>query len=516
MAPPSQPLAPRRAARPSSLGPLVLAAIVTCLAAPCAAFHVVGEGDKISDDQGIIEPLPDEARFGRSVAALGDLDGNGVMDLAVGAPHDRDGGTVVILLLDDATEIVSQHTISAFDVDYTGHFAGSYVAEGRARHEFGFSLAGPGDLNGDGVPDIVIGVPFDDEFDTSVGAVHVCFLGSDGKMLDRSDTALGSVKITRSNGGLQAAIASHDRFGTAVAAVGDLDGDGITDIAVGAPGRHAGAIFLLQLNADGTVKAETELSNEAANMPFRIHYFWNFANTLAGIGDFDGDGTPDLAVGSDGDEDGFSKAGAIYILTLTPNATVKESHKISAEAGGLVGPLAAGDRFGFSIAGAGDLDGNGTPDLYVGASKDDGRSGVDTGALYVLLMEADFTVKEESKVPSLRSGTMDGISAFDSFGSAVAALSMPSNLTDTVKVAVGAAQDAGNGTDRGAVYVLDLAPGFIPSPPSPPPPGPPLWLFVLLALVAAVCCCYCLPILVLRYLRSSRLGWTPVKFPSML
>ena len=166
-----------------------------------------------------------------------------------------------------------------------------------------------------------------------------------------------------------------------------MDGDGINDIAVGAlldddGGSDYGAVYVLFLNADGTVKAEQKISDTAGGLA-AILGADRFGGAVGGIGDLDGDGINDLAVGAHEDDDGGSGRGAVYVLFLNIDGTVKAEQKISDTAGGLAAILDNGDEFGRSVAGIGDLDGDGTIDLIVGADNDD-DGGPNRGAVYVL------------------------------------------------------------------------------------------------------------------------------------
>lgn len=96
-----------------------------------------------------------------------------------------------------------------------------------------------------------------------------------------------------------------------------------------------------------------------------------FDASLAALGDLDGDGHQDLAVGHPGDDDGGTNQGAVWVLFLDSNGTVAFEQKISETQGGLGSVLDASDSFGQSLAALGDLNGNGTPDLAVGAILDD-------------------------------------------------------------------------------------------------------------------------------------------------
>ncbi|MGH7412318.1 MAG: integrin alpha, partial [Candidatus Methylomirabilis sp.] len=100
------------------------------------------------------------------------------------------------------------------------------------------------------------------------------------------------------------------------------------------------------------------------------------------LDDLDGDGRKELAVGAGGADD---PGGAVWILFLNTDGTVKDQRKISATRGGFKGHLDQYDFFGRSVVSLGDLDGNGIGDLAVGAIRDD-DGGTDRGAVWVLFM----------------------------------------------------------------------------------------------------------------------------------
>ena len=106
------------------------------------------------------------------------------------------------------------------------------------------------------------------------------------------------------------------------------------------------------------------------------------------LGDLDGDGTPDLAVGARRDDDGGTNRGAVWILFMKSDGTVKAHQKISDTQGGFTGVLDDSDNFGMAVAGMGDLDGDGTPELAVGVDNDNGSpvGGTDRGAVWILFM----------------------------------------------------------------------------------------------------------------------------------
>ena len=112
--------------------------------------------------------------------------------------------------------------------------------------------------------------------------------------------------------------------------------------------------------------------------------------SLSGLGDLDGDGLVDLAVGAPGDDDGGANRGAVWILYLNSDGTVKSHEKISSTQGGFLGSLDDNDRFGTSVESLGDLSGNGgVGDLAVNAwNYDDG--GPDQGAVWILFLDGAF------------------------------------------------------------------------------------------------------------------------------
>ena len=187
-----------------------------------------------------------------------------------------------------------------------------------------------------------------------------------------------------------------DYFGTSVANIGDLDNDGVTDIAVGANGDGdgglgKGAVWILFLNANGTVKTNQKISNTKGNFTGALADWDLFGSSVANIGDLDNDGVNDIAVGAYGDDVGGTDQGAVWILFLNADGTVKTHQKISSTQGNFTGTLNDIDLFGISVASIGDLNNDGINDLAVGANNDD-DGGNDRGTVWILFLNADGTV----------------------------------------------------------------------------------------------------------------------------
>ncbi|MAE67175.1 MAG: hypothetical protein CMJ18_23185, partial [Phycisphaeraceae bacterium] len=211
------------------------------------------------------------------------------------------------------------------------------------------------------------------------------------------------------------------------------------------------------LNADGTVKAEQKISDLVGGLTGTLDDTDEFGVAVTGIGDLDDDGIHDLAVGAFRDDDGGTDRGAVHVLFLNADGTVKSEQKISSTVGGLSATLDDDDRIGRSVAGIGDVDGDGIEDLAVGAINDDdgGGAGSDRGAIHVLFLNSNGTVKSEQKISDTTGGLAAALDIDDRWGASAAGLG-DLNGDGTIDLAVGSNNDDDGGTDRGAVYVLNL------------------------------------------------------------
>ena len=251
-----------------------------------------------------------------------------------------------------------------------------------------------GDLDGDGVTDLAIGAPGDDDGGSSRGAVWILFLNTDG-------TVKSHQKISDTQGSFTGVLDNYDKLGgCSVTNMGDMDGDGVTELAIGAiydddGGFDRGAVWILFLNTDGTVKSHQKISDTQGSFTGVLdeedHVGWSAAN----MGDLDGDGVTDLAIGARFDDDGAigdNNRGAVWILFLNSDGTVKGHQKISDTQGSFIGVLDNYDIFGCSVTNLGDLDGDSVSDLATGAYGDD-DGGTDRGAVWILFLNSDGTVR---------------------------------------------------------------------------------------------------------------------------
>ena len=244
-----------------------------------------------------------------------------------------------------------------------------------------------GDINGDGVIDLVIGARSDDDGATDAGAVYILFMNNDG-------TVQSNQKISATQGGFTDTLLANNFFGYGVAGIGDYDGDNIPDIAVSAPASTNIALYIIHLNSNGTVKSFVKNSNI-------------MAQGLSAVGDLNNDGRIDLVACDPRSNQGGILRGAIQILFFDASSNVVPANSvhISSTQGGFGTGLADNDQFGGrEVAMLGDIDNDGTLEMAVGAFMSDGGK----GAIWILSLNSNnFNVVSKLKITEGMNGFTD-------------------------------------------------------------------------------------------------------------
>ena len=301
------------------------------------AYHGSPTGLHTTPDWSVEGEQPG-ANFGVSVGTAGDVNGDGYDDVIVGANFYDNGQ------LDEGRALV-----------YHGSAAGlattpAWTAEGnQANGSFGYAARGAGDVNGDGYHDVIVGAPAYDNGQLDEGRAYV-YLGS-----PQGRKPAPSWIVEGNQAGTQGGCAC---FGQSVGTAGDVNGDGYDDVIVGAPfydhgQNNEGSAFLYLGSALGLRKRASwrgEANQENAY----------FGRAVGSAGDVNGDGYDDIVVGADYYDQDQQDEGAAFVYHGSPSGPSTTAQWIGDTNLG-------GTRYGASVGTAGDVNGDGFGDLIVGA-----------------------------------------------------------------------------------------------------------------------------------------------------
>ena len=378
----------------------------------------------------IIQGAEEGHYAGRAISGLGDVDGDGFDDVLVGAFGDDQGGELagaVYVFGGSATGIASGLVTDA-DTELLGETEQS---------ETGYAASRAGDLNDDGFADLIVGAPHEDTAAKDAGRAYV-FLGSadgiaSGSMADADVVISGA--------------AEDDHVGEWVDDAGDVNGDGFSDLVLGAykqsgVGEYSGGAYLVLGSAE-----PTHLSADDAAGVYPGEAEGDRAGvSVSGLGDLDGDGYGDFAVGAYEASNSGKYAGSAYVMYGT--ATGVSSRSLG-EADAIFTGEDPGDNAGISVSDAGDLDGDGFDDLAIGA-RNHGSDDPHIGAAYIWLGGAELPLYSSLEEADLR---LLGAESFDHTGEAVAgAGDLDGNGYDDLLI--GAPHVSTEGMQNGAVYIL--------------------------------------------------------------
>ena len=226
-----------------------------------------------------------------------------------------------------------------------------------------------GDLDGDGLDDLLLGAPNHDGAYTQGGKIYIVFGAPTGPH------SLGA--SLASYDGLQ----NHDYAGLAVSIAPDVNGDGIDDAFIGAPGADIGGVAFVVFGRTVGWGVDVPLSD--ADAWFLAEGYHDGAGcALTGVGDVDGDGLGDLLVGAWSNDASAVAGGAAYLI-LGRHLGWSPDTPLADAAASFLGE-ADGDHAGDAVAAAGDVDGDGLADLLIAAPTSD-LGGGDSGAAYLVL-----------------------------------------------------------------------------------------------------------------------------------
>jgi len=304
--------------------------------------------------------------LGGAVAVSADVDGDGILELVLGAPEaDTDqGGTKaggVWLFSADQTG-----SIDLDDADYE-------LVGDDSQDQVGFSVSGAGDLDGDGKADLLVGAPLHNNSSGPYSGQAYIFHGDDLSGSHRTGQATAIVT----------GISSYDELGSAVA-IADLDGDGRAEALVGAPkddegASNAGRLYVV----DGSVSGSVSVDNSGISRSIITGTDTNgrLGHAMS-TGDSDGDGVSEFWLGAPGGQSSAGlSAGEAYLFfgDLSGSLDITAASFLASGEG-------SSDSAGSAVSMDGDLNGDGLDDLIVGAPGED-AAGSNAGAVYIVYGE---------------------------------------------------------------------------------------------------------------------------------
>jgi DNA-binding MarR family transcriptional regulator len=315
----------------------------------------------------------DNVESGGSVGGAGDVNGDGYDDFLIGALWDDTlgyGTGKTYLIFGKASGWAKNTSLSMADVSFIGEHMEDHA---------GFSVSGVGDVNGDKYDDFVIGALGNDDHGSDAGKTYLIF----GK-------AAGWTKNTNLSKADASFVGEHeeDNSGCSVSYLGDVNGDGYNDILIGARlnsdgGLQAGKAYLIFGKVKGWTK--NTILSEADGSFIGEHDGTQAGFKVAGGGDFNGDGYDDILIGAPMDSNGSSQQGKTYLIFGKASGWARDTSLSNTDVS-FIGEH-QGDFSGTSIAGAGDVNGDGIDDILIGAPSD--NPGGDGGETYLIFRESN-------------------------------------------------------------------------------------------------------------------------------
>jgi hypothetical protein len=347
---------------------------------------------------GFVLPAIGSADYsGFSVSGAGDVNGDGIDDVLIGA-FLRDANQIhhsgESYLVFGEPGVGAGGSVDLSSLDGTNGF----VLRGLGNGDYtGFSVSGAGDVNGDGTDDLIIGAHHADGDSLQSGKTYVVFggagVGSDGRMrLNTLDGTNGFVLLGTEN---------FDRSGISVSAAGDMNGDGIDDLIIGAyhatpdDQLYAGKSYVVfggpEAGGDGNVRLSS-LDGTNGLVLNGIVFDDHSGISVSAAGDVNADGSDDVIVGAaEADPIGVSNAGESYVVFGSAGVGAGgsvELYFLDGTNGFVLNGIDVGDFSGHSVSGAGDLNDDGIDDMVIGAFNADPDGDEEAGETYVVFGRA--------------------------------------------------------------------------------------------------------------------------------
>ena len=400
---------------------------------------------KITDGKSGFSAYPSSDALGAGMSSIGDINGDGIIDLAALAIGSSGKPIIYILMMNGDGTVKEQQVISPGD----GAFVGDVNSNLRSLQ----TISSLGDVNGDGVPDIAIS-------SSILFEIYVLFL-------NKSGTLKGFTRLRDGQNGLVLDLPSKSDFGYYMHSLGDFDNDGLTDLLVSDleyNGGH-GSIYVLSLDAEGKVKKQARIQRKAEWSIKDEDNIARFGISISSLSDLNGNKVPEILVGARAELVGSARIGAVYCLFPNEKYEIDSVKLIQPDDFGFLDSMAFAPSFGRSVSNVGDVDGNGFEDILVTSNRDS-ACGHWSGTGVLMYMDKNLSVDTFLSIACWTKGL--GFAVKDDYGFGWSAAGVGDQNGDgMLDIAIAARQDDEGGEDAGAIYIINLYGKTYVNTPSP-------------------------------------------------
>ncbi len=303
--------------------------------------------------------------FGYAVSCAGDVNGDGIDDILIGAYGNNTGGNdagETYLFFGNRCEGLNNISLSEADASFIGESPGDWS---------GFSVSSGGDINGDGYDDILIGAQHNSEVGSETGQTYLIFGKEDGWELN--------MNLSHSDASFLGEF-PEDRSGSSVSSAGDINRDGFNDILIGSPGNDQGGIMAgktyLIFGKESGWSMDTYLDSADASF-FGSRNYDSSGISISIEGDVNGDGYHDILIFGWGSGNGTTN------LIFGRTSGLGKDFNLSSADASFVGETGL-DRSGISISSGGDVNGDGFDDILIGSDLNS-EGGTGAGQSYLIM-----------------------------------------------------------------------------------------------------------------------------------